>query len=182
MVRIGSRPSCPALSASSSSCAAACARSGCCAFRPARHPSLSRRLGPQAFGPSEKVWRSHVDPGFINPWLIDRGVSPVSGDSDHFWREHPPDKDGLINPGSTVCHRFRTNDSEASTFPPPDPNAISPAPNVQLMLAPAAKHKEHDIRLQTIARLVSNQSVTTPFKNGIHVSCFLPIYSCSSPV
>ena len=34
----------------------------------------------------------NVHPGFINPWLIlNRGVSPFSGDSDHFWREHAPD-------------------------------------------------------------------------------------------
>ena len=32
----------------------------------------------------------NVNPGLINPWLINRGVSPFSGDSDHFWREHPP--------------------------------------------------------------------------------------------
>ena len=32
----------------------------------------------------------NVDPGLMNPWLINRGVSPFSGDSGHFWREHPP--------------------------------------------------------------------------------------------
>ena len=31
-----------------------------------------------------------VDPRLINPWLINGGVFPFSGDSDHFWREHPP--------------------------------------------------------------------------------------------
>ena len=34
--------------------------------------------------------QTNVNPGLINPWLINRGVSPFSGDSDDFWREHPP--------------------------------------------------------------------------------------------
>ena len=43
------------------------------------------------------------NPGLINPWLINRGVSPFSGDSEHFWREHPPNNGtGFINPGSTL--------------------------------------------------------------------------------
>ena len=28
--------------------------------------------------------------GFINPWLINRGCPLFGGDSDHFWRERPP--------------------------------------------------------------------------------------------
>ena len=32
----------------------------------------------------------NVIPRLINRWLIDRGVSRSSGDSDHFWREYPP--------------------------------------------------------------------------------------------
>ena len=34
------------------------------------------------------------------PWLMNRGVSPFSGDSDHFWRGvHPPNNgmDGFVN-------------------------------------------------------------------------------------
>ena len=34
---------------------------------------------------------ANVNPGLINPWLMNRGVNPpVSGDSDHFWRGTPP--------------------------------------------------------------------------------------------
>ena len=51
--------------------------------------------------PSDHFWRgplkklgltSHVNPGFINPWLTFIGGCPIpfSGDSDHFWRDHPP--------------------------------------------------------------------------------------------
>ena len=32
----------------------------------------------------------NVNPALVNPWLINRGVSPFSGDSDHFWRGTPP--------------------------------------------------------------------------------------------
>ena len=32
----------------------------------------------------------NVNPGFINPWLINSGCPFLVGDSDHFWREHPP--------------------------------------------------------------------------------------------
>ena len=32
----------------------------------------------------------NVNRGLINPWWINRGVSPFSGDADHFWREHSP--------------------------------------------------------------------------------------------
>ena len=43
-------------------------------------------------------FRGANDPGFINSRLI-RGVSRFSGDSDHFWREHPPNNGrGLMNP------------------------------------------------------------------------------------
>ena len=38
----------------------------------------------------------NVDRGLINPLLINRGVSPFSGDSDHFWREHPPNGTSLL--------------------------------------------------------------------------------------
>ena len=47
-------------------------------------PELAK-MGPQV------PIRGNVNPGLINPWLINRGVSPFSGDSDHFWRGfHPP--------------------------------------------------------------------------------------------
>ena len=42
------------------------------------------------------AWRTvriagvNANPGSINPWLINRGVSPFSGDSDHFWRVATP--------------------------------------------------------------------------------------------
>ena len=58
----------------------------------------------------------HVDPGLINPWLIHRGVSPFSGDSDHFWREHPHiKKQGFMNPGSTLL-RVSGGTCERSMF------------------------------------------------------------------
>ena len=44
-----------------------------------------------ALGKWFSFWKTtNVNPGRINPWLnYDWGVSPFSGDSDHFWREHP---------------------------------------------------------------------------------------------
>ena len=45
--------------------------------------------------PTLVVFRINVNPGLIDPWLINRGVSPFSGDSDHCWRE-PPQKMGRV--------------------------------------------------------------------------------------
>ena len=44
----------------------------------------------------------NANPGLANPWLMNRGVFPFSGDSDHFWREHPLNMGRVYyNPGST---------------------------------------------------------------------------------
>ena len=57
----------------------------------------------------------NVNPGLITPWLINRGVSPFRGDSDHFWREHPPNGTGLFILGQRlhvllpVFRRFGTS-------------------------------------------------------------------------
>ena len=45
---------------------------------------------PRAVGNETTSFVGNVNPGLISLWLINRGVSPFSGDSDHFWREHPP--------------------------------------------------------------------------------------------
>ena len=55
-------------------------------------------------GPQRDGWAPiRCSTGLMNPWLINRGMSPFSGDSDHFWREHPPYWDGFINPGATLA-------------------------------------------------------------------------------
>ena len=44
--------------------------------------------------------QSNVNPGLINPRLINRGCPLLVG-IHHFWREHPPNN-GFINPGSRL--------------------------------------------------------------------------------
>ena len=52
--------------------------------------------------PTSEVGRPFVCPLMLTPDEVkplvdfDWGVSPFSGDSDHFWREHPPNGTGLL--------------------------------------------------------------------------------------
>ena len=62
------------------------------------------------------VWPSrcdlcNVNSGLVKPSLIDRGVSPFSGNSDHFWREHPPNKGtGLLILGQHYSKSYFSGD------------------------------------------------------------------------
>ena len=63
------------------------------------NPAEGKRLGaggpphPPNFSDSDAMPKTiltpNVHPGLRNPWSINSGASPFSGDSDHFWREHP---------------------------------------------------------------------------------------------
>ena len=50
----------------------------------------------------------NVHPGLINPWLINRGVPPFSGDASLLEGTPPEQWDGFIDAGSTLnlptCH------------------------------------------------------------------------------
>ena len=50
-------------------------------------------------------WRKdslNVNPGLVNQWLINRGVSPFTGDSSALEGTPPLIMDGFLNPGSTL--------------------------------------------------------------------------------
>ena len=51
--------------------------------------------------PCSSTLRFNVNPGLLNPWQINRGVSPFSGESS-LLEGTPPNNDGFINPGSTL--------------------------------------------------------------------------------